>query len=182
MKININEEKFSSIYKFLFKASSIEHIFFNKIIKQLKNFVIDRPIETTAYPFVIEERIKIHLSDKEENNLFKFFVSNNLVEKEYIIELKELHDNLLNNLIAIYHNKPIKIKNFSELIFEIDNYKNRIYIYIKIVIKEFSKKEENRIRDYCYAKTEEHVDKKAGIKTKNKKKTQKKSKGIGGPK
>jgi len=148
--------------------SSILH----KIIKQVKDTQISGPIENTSYPFVISEKIEIELSDVEKKNIFRMFEKENLTKNtNYSIELRTNKTPLLKKLIAKYSDDNISLKSFSTI--EIEHINDFSNVYLKIILSEFAKKEEGKIKDYCMDSVDTHIDK---ITSGGKKKTKTKSK------
>jgi hypothetical protein len=180
LKININKSDYKNLYTILFGNNNVSNSILEKIINQFLTFKIDQSIETTSYPFVIEDKIEINLRDIEKQNLYKMLYKLDLKEVEMFIELNNIKEKSMNKLTAIYNGDKIKIQNFAQLIFENNN--SSTNLYIKIIISDFAKKEEGKIKDYCYTKVDEHVTKIAGGKGKSASQNKTNSKKVGGPK
>ena len=69
--------------------------------------------------------------------------------------------------------KNIILKNFSTI--EIEHVSNFSNVYLKIILSEFAKKEEGKIKDYCMDSVDEHIDRIVNGGGKKKSKTKAKS-------
>jgi len=172
MVIDIKSNK--NIETLVFGNNLSDSSILHKIIEQVKNKKISGPIEDTSYPFVISEKIEISLSEKEKQNIFNLFKKEKMVNKKtYVIELKTNKTPLLKKLIAKYADKNIILKNFSTI--EIEHVSNFSNVYLKIILSEFAKKEEGKIKDYCMDSVDEHIDRIVNGGGKKKSKTKAKS-------
>jgi len=170
MKLNLNH--YQNIKRMFFGTiKKDKNSLINKIINQLKDFKIDGAIETTIYPFVLEEKIKISLTEKESINIFNNFQKNKLKNEIYEIDMKTCQENIINELQVKYNNQKILLKNYSIIL--IENKNKKTIIYIKLILSEFEKREEGKIKEYCMDSVDKHVDKivnggKSKTKSKNK--------------
>jgi len=148
----------AGVFKLIFGVKEdAKNTIIQRIIKQLKMRNIEGEIENTIYPFILEEKIKIELTDKEKTNIYTFLTTQKLNDDDFIIELKFLNEKRLNELKAKYNNNEVSLKSYTDILLEKQN--NKVEIYLHIIINEFEKKEEGKIKDYCLKSVDKHVTK-----------------------
>jgi hypothetical protein len=154
----LNKKDNAGVFKLIFGVKEeSKNTIIQRIVKQCRMQNIEGEIENTIYPFILEEKIQIELTDKEKSNIYTFLTTQKLKDDDFIIELKFLNDKKLNGLKAKYNNNDVLLKNYTDLIIEKQN--EKVEIYLHIIISEFAKKEEGKIKDYCLKSVDKHVTK-----------------------